>query len=269
MTLSVLMSVYSEDDNRHFARALKSVWEEQQKKPDEIVLVKDGALTPELEATVREWQCRLEDVLVVVELHTNVGLAAALNEGLKYCSHELVARMDSDDISLPHRFAKQLEFMEVNPDIAVSSGWVAEFEDEFSESHSIRFVPMSHQQIKRFAIRRNPMSHPAVIFRKEAVLSVGGYPNFQRSQDYALWTLMLHNGYRMANLQEVVLRMRAGQELLQRRGFHYLKHEIALLRYQTKIGFLNQQQFLTNMAIRTIVRMQPNAIKKLLYKYAR
>ncbi|MFR6708672.1 MAG: glycosyltransferase [Bacteroides stercoris] len=85
--------------------------------PDEVILVKDGPIGDELDNVIDSYVTRYP-YLKVLSLVTNRGLGKALNEGLKYCSHELVARMDTDDIAMPERFEKQLAVLRAkHPDI--------------------------------------------------------------------------------------------------------------------------------------------------------
>lgn len=126
MKFSVLLSLYKKEKCQYLSKAMASIWSNQLLKPNQIVLVKDGLLTPELDAEVERWQAELGEVLTVVSLPSNVGLGAALNHGLLYCKYELVARMDTDDISLPDRFKLQVAFMAVNQGVAVSSGFIEE-----------------------------------------------------------------------------------------------------------------------------------------------
>src|SRR5690606_26639930 len=131
-----------------------------------------------------------------------------LNEGLKWCRHDWVARMDSDDIALPERFATQAAFLAEHADVDVLGACIEERDLSMTQVLSRREVPCTHAEISRFAKRRSPISHPVVVFRKSAVLTVGGYPLFQRAQDYALWSLLLVRGYRFANQVECLLWMR-------------------------------------------------------------
>ena len=187
MNFNVLISVYFKEKPKYLEICLQSIMV-QTLKPDEVVLVEDGPISAELKAVVEQFRDALN--IVSVPLAENVGLACALNEGLKHCKHELVARMDSDDIALPARFEKQVVFMQSNPDIAASSGVIEEF-DEAGLVTTKRVLPLVHSEIVAFAKKRSPLSHPAVIFRKSAVLDVGGYPLFRNAQDYALWSLLI------------------------------------------------------------------------------
>ncbi|MDI5890277.1 glycosyltransferase [Halomonas rhizosphaerae] len=269
MSFSVLLSVYKDESPSYLKQALLSIWDDQLLKPSQIVIVRDGPLTSDLNSVLVDFKAVLGGVLTEVSIDKNVGLGAALNEGLKHCQYELVARMDTDDVALPNRFARQAEFMLENPDVSVCSTWVQEFDQNLKNSQGLRKVPVSHEEIVNFGKRRNPLSHPAVIFRKSAVLGVGGYPPFRKSQDYALWSLLLSRGYKMANIPEVLLHMRTGDGLMARRGLSYLMHEYRILRFQKDIGFIGWKDYLVNLAIRTTVRLPPAPIKRMLYKLAR
>lgn len=263
---SVLLSVYRDESSENLHDCLFSIYDSQVLKPDEIVLIKDGPLTEELENLICTWINRLPDIVKVYSLVENCGLAIALNFGLQKCSYELVARMDSDDISLPKRFSEQVRFLAQNTDISVLSSYIEEFDTQMSKSQGVRSLPLKHSDIAVFAKSRNPISHPATIFRKSAVLSVGGYPVFQRAQDYALWSLMITKGFQFANLKEVLLYMRTGSGLLKRRGLKYFKNEIYILIFQYKIGLINTFELIRNLLFRLIFRSQPNFVKALLYR---
>jgi len=265
MSVSVLMSVYAKEHPEHLFMALQSIATQTQ-RPDEVVLVEDGPISAELKAVIEQFRGELN--IKSVRLEKNCGLAVALNEGLKYCSCQFVARMDSDDICLPDRFEKQIAFMKSRPEIDVSSAWVEEI-DETGKVFSIRKIPTEHEAIKKFALIQDPINHPVAIFRKEALLSVGGYPNFRKSQDTALWSLMLQKGFIFGNIDEVLLKMRAGNDLMRRRNLNYLIYELKVLCFQRQIGFISWPIFFRNAFIRSAVRLSPTFVKRFLYKYAR
>lgn len=269
MTFSVLLSVFAQEKVEYLNQAIFSVWDQQSLKPSQIVLVKDGPLTPALDGLIYDWQLKLEHVLTLVSLPENVGLGAALNEGLKYCRHDLVARMDSDDVSLPERFKKQIEFMELNPDVVASSAILEEWDTDMTRCIGMRNLPVGFPVLARFAKRRSPLSHPLVVFRKGVIESVGGYPSLRRAQDYGLWSLLLVKGYKLANLPMVLLKMRAGNEMLSRRGWQYFKEEYHLLKYQKEIKFLAISDFYINVMIKLALRTSPRFIKAFAYRFAR
>ncbi len=152
----------------------------------------------------------------MVALERNVGLGPALDAGLVACRHPIVARMDADDISLPHRFAVQLPVIESGVDI-VGSGLV-EFTDDPDHVVGTRTPPIEPADIReraRFAI---PFNHPTVVYRRDLVLAVGGYTDFARMEDYLLWAKLILAGARVANVAEPLVKYRVGAGAYARRG---------------------------------------------------
>jgi glycosyltransferase involved in cell wall biosynthesis len=264
------MSIYHKEKAQYFDRAMQSIWDEQSIKPNEIVLVEDGKLTDELYETIGKWKNKLGKVLKIILLEQNVGLGKALNIGLENCSYDIVARMDTDDISLSHRFEKQIRFMEENHHIDLLSSWIGEFENDEEDIISYRKVPQTHDEIKKFAKKRNPINHPCVVYRKQAVINAGNYQDMIGFEDYYLWVRMLINGSKAANLQEPLLNMRAGFHILERRGgFEYIKNEIKYQNKLKEIGFINSFEYLRNIATRITVRILPKNIRGLAYSLIR
>ena len=109
---SVLMSVYFKDDADNLRLAIDSMLN-QTVKPEQYVVVEDGKLTSELNTVIDEYENQYPELFTIVKIAQNKGLANALNEGIKVCRNELVARMDADDISLPERCEKELECFEL------------------------------------------------------------------------------------------------------------------------------------------------------------
>ena len=268
VNFSVLLSVYKNEQPKFLLEALKSIFCEQILKPTQIVLVKDGLLTPELDDEISRWKAELGDILTVVTLPCNVGLASALNNGLQYCKYDLLARMDTDDIATPERFKLQVEFMNAHPDVSVSSGFIEEWNVNFSAQLSTRLLPLKHDEIVEFAKMRSPISHPACMFRKSAIIAVGGYPTIY-PEDHLLWVRILLAGYKLANIPQVLLRMRTGEDFISRRGYSFLKGELASYRIMYQLKFITLGQYLKACIFRTLVRLSPKKIKVLLYKHMR
>ena len=269
MKFSVLMSIYKKEEPKYFNRAMQSIWDEQTVKPDEIVLVQDGPLTDELHKAIDEWKAKIGEVFKTVPLEKNVGLGEALNAGIKHCSYELIARMDTDDISISNRFEKQLKAFE-NNDIDICSSWVSEFDSDENEIISYRKLPEKHNEIIVYSKMRSPINHPAVMYKKSAVEKAGSYGKFRFAQDYHLWARMIVNGAKFYNIQEPLVHMRAGYAQLERRsGFAYAKNELNLLKEFRKIGFLNNYEFMRNLCIRFVARVMPKTLVKIIYKSIR
>jgi hypothetical protein len=259
---SVLMSVYEKDRPEYFKEAMDSILN-QTVRPDEIVLVKDGPVTAEIENIINEYQKQLAGFLKVVSLETNKGLGIALAEGIKNCTFDIVARMDADDISAPERFEKQLKFLKNNPNIDVTSCFIAAFEDTPQKPLFVRRGPLLHNEIEKQFKFRFCMNHPAAMFRKSTVLAAGNYTAFAGLEDYLLWAKMLLKGAKMATIGQVLYYHRWEKQLLKRRsGIKRAAQQIKLQREFLKIGFINRPQFLRNVLIRTIAAILPLGLIK-------
>lgn len=265
---SVLMAVYAKEDPEHFRIALESIWQNQTVKPSEIVLIKDGPLTEELEMVITSFEESAP--LKIHQLDHNQGLGVALAEGIHLCQNELVARMDSDDISAPDRFEKQLRFMTGYPEVAISGTFIAEFVTSTDLICSYRKLPVVHPQILRFAKQRNPMNHMTVFFKKSAVLQAGNYQPFLGYEDYWLWIRMLQNKCLMANLPESLVYARIGNNMHARRhGSKFFLQELKLQQRLLRVGFLTKSDYVKNIFLRAFPRLLPIWGLKLVYSFIR
>lgn len=212
---SLLMSVYHKDNPDWLNESISSILSNTV-APNQIVIVKDGTLNSELEAILNKYSSN--PLFLIVGYETNQGLGKALNYGLNFCNNDLVARMDSDDICSVDRFEKQLKIFVENPDFAIVGSNVSEFTNNPNNEHSIRKVPESSDQIVVFSKKRNPFNHPSVMFKKEVVLSVGGYKDLFRHEDYYLWYRLLFNKFLGYNIQDNLVKMRTTEDFYKRRG---------------------------------------------------
>lgn len=262
---SVLMSVYDKEQEAYLQRSMESIFY-QTVPTDDFVLVCDGQLTLELNRVIAKMQEKHSDVLHVIHLEQNMGLGKALNYGLKQCKNELVARMDSDDISRPERCEKQLKIFENNPELAIVSATVEEFADMPEQVTSRRILPEMQKDIIEFAKKRSPFNHPCAMYKKSAVESVGGYQDFYLLEDYYLWIRMLWGGCKGYNLQEPLLWMRAGNEMYKRRaGLSYAKSQRMLFGYMREKGFITWCQYAEACIVRSIFSLLPNWLRKWLF----
>jgi glycosyltransferase involved in cell wall biosynthesis len=271
MEFSVLMSVYNKEKSNNLRRSLISIWDEQNIKPKEIVIVKDGPLYKELDEEINIWKSKLKDNIKIIELEKNSGLGKALSIGVKNCRCNIIARMDSDDISLPNRFEEQIKIFKENCEIDVCSAWIAEFSENENNILSIKILPEKDYEIKKYSKYRNPINHPAVMFKKEAVIKAGNYQDMLYFEDYYLWKKMIKKGFIFYNIQKVLLKMRAGNDMIERRrGKMYAKYELKFLKkcYKEKL-FDTYLEYLINKIIRIPIRIAPKIIIKNIYNYNR
>ncbi|WP_121744672.1 glycosyltransferase [Natronorubrum halophilum] len=266
---SVLMPVYHGDDPSQLDVAVRSVID-QSVRPDEIVIVEDGPLTRELSAVLDSYERECEGRLSRYRLRENVGIGNALRAGVTRCEHELVARMDADDISVPDRFERQLAVFERRPDVDVVGGYIAEFDDDPNDRYARRIVPTNHASIAARARFRNPMNHITVMARRRAILDAGNYRDFLGMEDYDLWVRMLSNGSTFANVPSVLAAARIDRRYSQRGGIDVARAEARLQRSFYRSGFIDAPIFLYNLLTRVTLRLLPGRIRgRLIARYTR
>jgi len=259
------MSVYYKDNPQWLKEAIESVIN-QTVKPSQILLVIDGPIGKDLEEIISNFAEKLD----ILRLKENSGLGIALQKGLELCKYPLVARMDSDDISLPIRFELQLKEFSNNSNLSILSGFVQEIDCDTKEELSIRKVPLTDVDIKQYIKTRSPFNHPCVMFKKDAVVKAGSYQDFYFMEDYYLWVRMVANNFEMANLPEILVNMRVNSNLYARRGgYKYFKNNYALSREMLNLNIINYPYYLFNISVRFITQvLMPNKLRKFFYKKA-
>lgn len=231
------MSVYYKEDPEYLIMSIDSMLN-QSLQPDEIVIVKDGKLNNELDRVINDYLSSHPNQFTIVSLVENVGLGLALNEGLKVCRNELVARMDSDDISLINRCELQIiEFMK-NKELSIVGTMTDEFYDEPTNVVTSRIVPTKHEDILKFSRRRSPFNHPTVMYKKSDVISCGGYRDIIRKEDIDLFVRMLNQGYIGMNINKSLLLFRSNEDNFRRRkSWDNCKNYINVIHSFWKMGY--------------------------------
>ena len=263
---SVLISVYKKEKAEYLKQALQSIIT-QILKPSEIVIVKDGLLTKELDKCIENFQKQDPKLFKILAFKENRGLGLALRDGVKACKYEYIARMDSDDISKPDRFEKQFNYIQKHPETALLGTWITEFSKNEKKPDTVTKLPCTYQEIIKFAKRRNPLRHVTVVFKKSAVIQSGNYRDFLWFEDYDLFVRMLQKGYIAANIPEYIVNVRADQDMFARRGgWQYLKQDYKFQKQLLETKFIGKTDFIINITIRSIVRLIPNKLRSYLYK---
>ena len=263
---SVLMSVYHKEKPEYLKQAIASI-QAQTLPTDDFVLVCDGPLNDALDAVIAKKQQEMGETLNVVRLAKNGGLGNALNEGIKHCKNELVARMDSDDIAYQDRCEKQIAVFYKHSEVSICSGIVEEFTSTPDVVDAKRVPPEAHEEIVEFAKKRNPFNHPCVMYKKSVVEAVGSYQDFYLLEDYYLWLRMLMAGYQGYNIQEPLLHMRAGSDMyLRRAGWKYAKTQVKLFKFMKEQGFIGEGQYIKSCVIRSGSALAPNWLRKLMFE---
>lgn len=264
---SLLLPVYNGDSAQFLVRAFRSSVMEQTTKPSEVVLVQDGPVPAALVSAIAELDRTTPVPMKIVILPENRGLAEALTAGLAECSYEVVARMDADDVSEPHRFSVQLGLVGQGYEL-VGSGLHEFIESEDGEQLGVRRIPpVGPEEISRYARFHDPFNHPTVVYTKTAVERAGGYQPLGMMEDYWLFARMLAAGVRATNSPDPLVRYRVSSGAYKRRGgIRLLKSEWMLQRAFVASGFTTRLQFVRNLLVRGGYRLVPEPIRRRAYR---
>ena len=259
---SVLMSLYVKEKPEYLRLAIDSMLN-QTVKPDEIIIVEDGPLNDALYEVLESYAPHITRV----RNEKNLGLGLALNVGLEACRNELVARMDTDDISKPDRCEKQLKKFEERPELAIVGAWVDEFTESPEQVVSTRAVPTDSDAIYQFAKKRSAFNHPAVMYRKSKVLAQGGYADLKRNQDVDLFGRMLFAGNKAENIGEALLWFRSNDDLAKRRkSWENTRSYIDTIRRFWKMGYSSFADFAVIAVAQTGMYLMPVKLQHWVYK---
>lgn len=263
---SVLISVYYKEKAEYLIECLESMVH-QTVQPSEIVIVKDGKLTAELEDVLTKYKTKYQRLFKFVCLEKNVGLGLALAEGIKNCSHELIARMDSDDISIPNRCELQLREFAKDSLLDVCGGYIKEFCDSKEKVVSIRKVPLVDSEIKEYQKRRDAVNHVTVMFKKSKVLEAGNYQHALLMEDSLLWTNMILHGATFKNIDDYLVYVRTGADMFKRRGgLKYFKKYKNGRKIILQTGYISKWDYYYTLLVQLIFSILPNSVREFVYE---
>lgn len=264
-SISVLMAVYFGDDCDKFNNAISSIWDSQTLKPREIIIVQDGPISDSLSNVLLYWLNKLGHTLIIVKNEKCYGLSKSLNVGIEYCSCAFIARMDSDDVSLPNRFKEQIEFLNKNPEIDVLGGAIEEIDSKCNVINK-RIYPDTHKKIREYLYKGSPMAHPTVMFRRHIFDKGIRYSErFKTSQDIELWFRLMELGFKFSNLDRYIYRFTVSDEFYTRRSKEKAVNEFII--YISGIRRLyGYSAKLAYPFLRLLFRFSPKIIVKVIYK---
>lgn len=265
LPFSVLLSLYKKENPKYLKEALDSIFC-QTVRSDDVVLVEDGLLPDNLEVVVRDYERQYHE-LHVVRFEQNRGLGVALNEGMRYCKHDIIARADTDDINHPDRFEQELKVLLEHPEYDLISAWIDEFVDNPKQIHSQRRLPEKPEDIYKYGKHRCPVNHPVAMYRKKAVEKVGGYQTDLFPEDYYLWMKMLKAGYKFYNIQDSLLSFRYNPETIKKRGGWRYAVDEAKTQWKAyhQLHYLSIADFCFNVSIRFTTRIIPSKLRQFIY----
>lgn len=257
---TVLLAVYKKDDPDLFSKALESIFLNSL-QPKELLIVADGELSNQLKEVIGCYEnCQY---LKFIQLPKNLGLAEALNVGLREINTEYTIRADADDFNYSNRFEQVIEKLDEGYDLVGSAIREVDKEGEFV---AFRKSPKTEAEIKVFASKRNPFNHMTVGFRTRWVQKVGGYPAIYLKEDYALWATLLSIGCRACNLDVALVDATAGTEMFQRRsGLKYAIAEINLQTHLVQKKLKKPMGAFVHGVMRSAIFLAPNFIRQYVY----
>jgi len=262
---SVLLPCYAGDTPDALQAAFLSVTAAQTRRPDQVVLVQDGPVSEQLGeriSTLFEGSVSRTTLVVMPE---NLGLGVALTRGLEACEHDIVARMDADDVSERDRFEIQIPLVESGVDVLGSA--LLEFQTRPEVVVGSRAVLTDPAEIVRQARLRQTFNHPSVVYRASLVAKVGGYEDLQGLEDYLLFAKMIMAGARVGNVARPLVRYRVSEGAYSRRGgWRILRSELRLQRRFRAMGFTTRAQYARNVAVRGVYRMVPEGVRRTAYQ---
>ncbi len=261
---ALMLPVFGGDRADFLAQAFRSSVDDQQLRPSQVILVRDGPVGEALASTLDHLRATSPVPVTYVEIAENGGLGPALDAGLEASQYDVVARMDADDVSMPNRFAVQVPLI-ADADI-VGSG-LLEFHDDIANVVGRRTPPVGADAIRGYAHLHDPFNHPTVVYRRAAVLAAGGYgATVPLMEDYWLFARMLANGVTPVNVAEPLVYYRVSSGAYQRRGGRdLLRAELRLQRGMREAGITSRAQYVRNVAIRGGYRLVPWRLRRSLY----
>lgn len=266
----VLFSVYNKDDPHYFELALNSLL--KQSYSNLIVMIGvDGLINDVLKKIV----CRyvFNERVRVVWFEENRGLTAVLNDLLEKSMEynpSYIARMDADDISSLDRFEKQVNFLNSHLDVDVVGGAIKEIDSLGNANGKIINYPLTHDECFSFFSYRNPLAHPAVMFRRSFFDKAGRYKlKYKKNQDTALWYDGFSHGCIFANIPDVVLFFRVSNDMYKRRGGVRYAKEVLKLRLEINEGLNYGWKANVFAYCYYFMAISPYCLKKILYKLLR
>ena len=268
MSLSVILSIYYKEKKGFLYESLKSI-SDQSYLADNVIIIFDGDIGQDLELVVEKWRLSYKKNVVIIKISENKGLSVALNRALKECDTKYIARVDTDDINIKERFKKQINFLDSNLEVDVVGSFISEIDDNGNIIKECVKYPLSHSDCLAFFKKRDPLAHPAVMFRNSFFIKAGFYSEKHvypyNYEDTILWFNGFKNGCVFANIPEVLLCFRRSDDFYLRRGgykkaFNFLIDRLKITR-DLKLGKLSKLYALAYFCL----AISPPFVKRILY----
>lgn len=267
-TYSALLSIYKNDSLNAVRDCIDSLFSQEGKGFDEIIVVLEGEVTSDIINLLSEYDRKVLKTyhLNDVKGPLNYGLPSCLNYGISVAESEYIVRIDSDDVAVSYRLEEIRSYAQSNPDVCLFGAHIQEFNEDMTISGKLRKVPLTNQEILRYGAWRNPFNGPAVVFKKNIAIQIGGYPQIASNEDWCFWALFMNLGYKVGNIDSVHVHMRAGEDIIaRRRGKRYSKGEVDSIKYLYAVGWFSISKFLISVITRRAIRLLPLFVLKRIY----
>ena len=272
MKFSVAMSIYMNDNPEYLKVALDSIIINQTLKPNEIVMVGDGPLPQALVEVVENEKSEVTSKKLLTEIvflpqAVNRGLGEALRIACEHCKYDYIVRMDSDDISLPDRFEKQMRVFAEDPDVSVVGGMITEFVGSPEHIVSRRLLLLDNAGIYKMMQTRCGVNHVTVVMKKSELMKAGNYSGKFRQEDYYLWARMMKAGCKFRNIPDVVVNVRSGiNQFARRGGISYFCQHMKVFKFMYHEGLISWPVLVKNYMLRFAQAAFPTSLRTLVYQ---
>ena len=257
------MSVYHKDNPNHLKSAIESILM-QTHPTNDFVIVKDGPIGEELTNVLLSYE---NENIRIIDININGGLGRALNIGISKCKNDLIARMDSDDISIANRMEIQVREFDKNPKLELIGSHMMEFESNEKIINSIKKVPISKENIIEYSKCRNPFNHPTVMYKKSVITKLGGYKETKRGEDLEFFLNVVYSEIEYKNINEYLLKYRANfNQYKRRKTINETKTIIKIYFKHYKLKNINIMNLFCVIILQSINLLIPSKIGYLLYK---
>lgn len=239
--VTVLMSVYNGE--RYLSAAIDSILK-QTFTDFEFLIINDGSSdnTPKILKNYKDARIK------IINNQRNVGLTRSLNKGLHLAKGDYIARQDADDISLPERIQKQVDFMEENKNVVLLGTAISLIDEDGNIMRDIQY-PISHFVIRKALKKHNCFCHGSVMFKKQYVRDLGGYREvFKTAQDYDVW-LRLSEKHEVANLRDRVYQYRFNPSSV---TFKKILNQLRMANFARKASYARDRGANENMLLKEV-----------------
>jgi len=254
--VALIMSLYKNDKISYVKKSLESVLNQSYGNMH-IYIIYDGLIDDKLNLYIEEIK---NQNVFVLKRNVNKGLAYSLNELLLIViekKYRYIARMDSDDISYFNRIELQVNFLENNKNVDIVGTYIEEINESEDVLKKIEF-PLTHNSMRNFFGKRNPLAHPTVMFRDTFFKKAGLYPiNTNKDEDTVLWLNGFMSNCVFANIPEILLKFRIDNDFyIRRSGF-----EKSIPDFANRVKIINKLQLKRRYYILAFFKMLVFSLK--------